>query len=37
MISRRRFVYSATAAAAMLVRGPRVRGATYDLLIKGGR
>src|SRR5216684_1612535 len=37
MISRRQFFCSATAAAAMLARIPKVLGATYDLVIKGGR
>jgi dihydroorotase len=37
MISRRQFFRSATAAAAMLARIPNVRGAAYDLVIKGGR
>jgi hypothetical protein len=37
MISRRRFFCSATAAAAMLAGMPKVRGATYDLVIEGGR
>ena len=36
MISRRQFFCSAT-AAAMLARIPKMRGATYDLVIKGGR
>jgi dihydroorotase len=37
MISRRQFFGSATAAAAMLARIPNLRGAAYDLVIKGGR
>jgi len=36
VISRRQFFCSAT-AAAMLARIPKMRGATYDLVIKGGR
>ena len=36
MISRRQFFRSAT-AAALLARIPKVRGAAYDLVIKGGR
>jgi dihydroorotase len=38
MISRREFVYAATAAgAAMFARGARALAATYDLIVKGGR
>src|SRR5687767_14786197 len=36
MMNRREFVYAA-ASAAMFARAPRVFGATYDLIIKGGR
>jgi dihydroorotase len=37
MMNRRQFLYSSTATAAMLARVQRASGATYDLLIKGGR
>ena len=37
MLSRRQFMGTAAAGAAMLVHGPGARGATYDLVIKGGR
>jgi dihydroorotase len=36
MMNRREFVYAA-ASAAMFARAPKVFGATYDLIIKGGR
>ncbi len=36
-MNRRRFLCAAAASATMLARIPRVRAATYDLLIKGGR
>ncbi len=36
MMNRREFVYAA-ASAAMFAQAPRVFGATYDLMIKGGR
>jgi dihydroorotase len=37
MMNRRQFVGTAAAGAAMLARVPSARGATYDLVIKGGR
>src|SRR5882762_10466625 len=37
MMSRRQFVSTTAAGAVMLARIPSARGATYDLLIKGGR
>src|ERR1700686_39644 len=37
MITRRQFFCSATATAALLARIPKALGATYDLVIKGGR
>jgi dihydroorotase len=37
MMNRRQFVYAAAAAAAAFGRASDVLGATYDLLIKGGR
>ena len=37
MLSRRQLMGTAAAGAAMLVHGPAARGATYDLVIKGGR
>src|SRR6516165_9132085 len=38
MMNRRRFLYGAAAAgAAMLSPMPRVRAATYDLIVRGGR
>jgi len=37
MMNRRQFVYAAAAGAAMLTRVSNVLGATYDLIIKGGR
>ena len=36
-MNRRRFLYAAAASATMLARIPRVRAATFDLIIKGGR
>src|SRR5579871_2640701 len=37
MVTRRRFLYSAAAGAAMLSRMPQGLAATYDLIVKGGR
>ena len=37
LMNRRQFVYAAAASAAMFVRPPNVRAATYDTIIKGGR
>jgi dihydroorotase len=37
MMNRRQFVYAAAAGAAMLTRVSNVLGATYDLIIRGGR
>ena len=37
MISRRQFVCASAAAVALFARVPRALGATYDLIIKGGR
>ena len=37
MMNRRQFVRAGAAGAALFVRVPKARAATYDLIIKGGR